>query len=113
MGLVVLFARSDTLREEVGVSFFVVCGLRELSAIAREISLGLAQRSLERLRIDRNEQVALLYVLAFLKMDTGDSAVDLRSPKRLNRPRPCRSREAESEPSFPPPGRSKPALGRS
>ena len=78
-GLVVLFARSDTLREEVGVSFFVVCGLRELSAIAREISLGLAQRSLERLRIDRNEQVALLYVLAFLKMDTGDSAVDLRS----------------------------------
>src|SRR5208283_2354605 len=78
LDLVVLLARADILLEQNTVAAFVGCGLAILRAILGKVRLGLTQRCVEWTRIDREQQVALLDVLALAEMHLHDLAVDLR-----------------------------------
>ena len=78
LDLIVLLARADVLLEQGRIAALVGRGLAVLRAILGEIRLRLTQRGLERTRIDREQQVALLDVLALAEMHLHDLAVDLR-----------------------------------
>ncbi len=64
--------------EQGRVAALVGRGLPILRAILGEIRLRLTQRGLERTRIDREQQVALLDVLPLAEMHLHDLATDLR-----------------------------------
>ena len=76
--LIVLLPRSDALPEQRRVAALVGRGLPVLRAILGEIRLRLTQRGVERPRVDREQQVALLDVLPLAEMHLHDLAADLR-----------------------------------
>ena len=78
LGLIVLLARPDILLEQNRVALLVGRGLAILRAIPGEVGLRLLQRGVERARIDREQQVALLDVLSLPEMHLHDLAADLR-----------------------------------
>ncbi len=59
--------------------------VRQVRFVALERRLGLVQRGLERPLVERDEQLALLDVVAFYEMDGGELAGDLRAHRNRGR----------------------------
>ena len=73
-----MLLRADALLEQKRVALLVGRGLPVLRAILRQVRFGLMQRDLERARIDREQQVALLDALSLVEVHLHDLAVNLR-----------------------------------
>ena len=86
------FSEMTLLRGQRLAAHDVEIGVRDLDWRLQQLGLRLLQRALEGPRVDHEQQVALLDVLAVLEMDLGEVAGDAGAqspPSRWRRSGPC------------------------